>query len=523
MSTILKWLLLALLLSPIFFFAFRQKKWYLYLFCGLVCFLPEQFAVEVHSKLPLISASRLLTLLVVIFWLVKCYKEKKLALPVSIVAFLAVNLVVSFINLQNGFSEINRVFLFVFERVLVVLAVAGLVEDRTEFDRCVDFLILGCMAVSVIGLVQMAFSFDISSVLHLVATVSSSKVPDRMGLERAFGTFNAIAFGCYCVIMMLLIYYRLESTKKQRYSVAFAVTFLTMFCTLTRSAWLCFGVLFVALILLHKGKPILRLLPSAGFAIVLCLALCVAQPKLLSAIVETGKSTLNTVMSALPVSLRPQQKIDATTPSNTPTVDTPDTSNTEPTTEPTAPTTTKPDTPYFELDKDFGMNANAPINSRTQQWSALERMVEDGYLLFGYGYNAFVDGKVFYRPNTDSAWRKAHAVDVGLVTLGTECGLIGFLSMFALLGYMFVVSWLRRTRSKEFDYYKMMLYFIPLYLILNIASSFLHKPIIWMVFALFYAYHKLEGYPCDKIRTYPAEKTTVTTKTSTQEEAPAES
>ena len=490
----MKYILMLALLAPIVYLALRQKKWYLYLLFGLICFLPEQFAVQLHDKLPLISATRLLILLVVGAWLLKCWKEKKLLLPVSILCFLGLNLLISCVNLQHGFDEVNRMFLFIFERTLLVLAVTGLIENRQEVDRCVDFMILGCVAVSVIGIVQIVFEYDIASVLHLVETAASAKVPDRMGLVRAYGTFNAIAFGCYCSIMLLLIYFRLENTKKQYYSAAFAVTFMAMFCTLTRSAWLCFAAIFFLLVVIRKGKPILRLLPSAGIAILLCLSLCLVQPKLYSAIVETGKSTFNTVISVLPPSLRPQRAPANTT--DTPT-DSPETSEDE----------TKPnDDPYFELDKEFGLNANAPINSRTQQWSAMERMEEDGYLVFGYGYNAYPEGKIFYRRNADSPWQKAHAIDAGVVSLGTESGIVGLATMIAFLGYMFIVSWLRRTRSKEFDYFKMMLYLIPMYGMLNVASSFLHKPVVWLCFALFYACHKLENAPCDKCLRLPLGK-----------------
>lgn len=465
----MKYILMLALLSPILYFALRQKKWYLYLLFGLIGFLPEQFALQLHDKLPLISATRLLILLVVIIWLIKNWKAKKLIVPISILIYLGLNLLISLVNLQHGFDEINRMFLFVFERALLVLSITDLIEDRQEIDRCIDFLILGCVVTAIIGIVQTVFEYDIASVLHLTETIASKKIPNRMGLMRAYGTFNAISFGCYCAIMLLPIYYRLESTKKLYYSVAFAITFMAMFCTLTRSAWLCCAAVLFLIVFFHKGKPVRKLLPSVGITILLCASLCLIQPKLYNAIIETTKSTMNTVLSILPDEWRNSAGEEAS-----------------------------PEDPFFELDEDFGMNANAPVHSRTQQWSAIEYMTNEGLLVFGYGYNAYPEGKLHYRSRTDDTWQNAHAVDVGFVSLTTESGLLGLVSILGLLVYLFVVAWRRRTKTQDFDFYKLILYFVPLYLLLNVASSFLHKPVIWLTFALFYACHKLDGYPYEK-------------------------
>ena len=462
----MKYILMLALLTPIFYFAFRQKKWYLYLLFGLIGFLPEQLSVELHEKLPLLSAIRVLILIVAGFWLWKKWKTRQLILPISLLAFLGINLLISTINLRHGFDEISRMFLYIFERALLVIAIADLVEDRDEIHRCVDFMILGCVAVSVIAIVQTVWEYDIASVLHLVETPSSVMIADRMGMTRAYGTYNAISFGCYCAIMVFFIYFRLENTKKFRYSIAFALTLLAMFCTLTRSAWLCcFGVLFL-LVVIRRRKPILRMLPGVGLAILLCVSLCFAQPKLYKAIEQTGKSTVNTVFSVLNIRLPKGNAQDS-----------PD----------------EKEEPVFELDKEFGMNASDPTASRTMQWSAVEYMTQEGELLLGYGYNSYFEGKLYYQVQKDgqSVWKEAHAIDVGFVSLLTESGLIGFVTLMGLLGFMAVESWRRRCKDSQLDYYKLTLYMIPLYLLLNVMSSFLNKPVVWLFIALFYAYKRV--------------------------------
>ncbi len=710
MQNLLKWALLLILFAPILFLCFKQKKWYLCLLFAFTSFLPDQFALRLHDSLPLISVSRLLILLVMIFWVWNGIKHRRFHFPLSIITYLALNLIISIINLQYNFGEVNRIFLLVFERVFLVIAVADLVDGKEDLYICLDFMILGSVAVSIIAIIQAIFNFDIASVMHWVKTTGSVKIPDRMGLERAYGTFNAISFGCYCAFMLLPIYFRIERTGKLRYSAAFALTVIAMICTLTRSAWLCSAIVLFILAILQRKRFFKAILPAAALTLILCVGLCFAQPKLYAAFLETGKTTINTVLSIFPT--RAPAQTD--TPSTTPTGSEPATTATEPATTATEPTQTTistdpsqtiaptevadptapassivitkqpesvlipeglvasvsfsaegkdltyqwfyknetdtvfepteafkgpeyavkmdgsrngrqlycvitdtygnqiqtdtvtltresvpleiveqpvsitvsankkatvqvtaigddltyrwyyasknsndfkltesftsnvysiPMTPsragrqvycvitdktgssvqsntvvlnmdpkssnnIFEIDESFGLNQDNALNSRNMQWSAVEYMAKEGQLLFGYGYDAYNNGKLHYKVEYagESVWIEAHAIDVGLVSLFTESGLIGFLTLLTLLSYMLIVSLVRRSKGPEFDFCKLTLLLIPLYLMINYASSFLNKPIIWLLFALFYAHQKVSGYPLDKCIRLSAKK-----------------
>lgn len=477
----MKYILMLILVAPILYLAFRQKKWYLYLMFAMIGFLPEQFALSLHEKLPLLSVNRLLILLSAGFWLWKRWRSRKVLLPVSLTVFLIANIGISLINLPQGLDELNRILLFVLERAMVVVIVADLVENREELGKCVDFMILGAAVTAIIAIVQTVWDYDIASVLHLVKTTASVSIADRMNLTRAYGTYNAISFGCYCAMMLLFTYFRLESTKKQYYSIPFALLFVAMVCTLTRSAWLCFAGAFGLLILVRKFRPVVKLLPSMGLVIALCVALCFAQPKLYKAFVETGKSTLNTVLEILPGEKTPNtQKPTESTP----------------TAGESTELTQQEEKPSFQLDDEFGKNASDPTGSRTRQWSAVTYMAQEGKLLFGYGYNSYFEGKLHYLMPVGGkeVWKPAHAVDVGFVSQLTESGIVGFGLWMLLLGYIFVVAWRKKSRGMEMDYYKLTLVMIPLYLMLNVMSSFLNKSIVWLFIALFYASTQLDGH-----------------------------
>lgn len=482
--------LLLLILAPIVYLALRQKKWYLYLLMAFVGILPEQFSVSVHSALPLITGSRVLIVIAFGFWAWNRIKTRNFKLPIPLMIFLAVQVLVSLVNLRWGADEIKRIFLFVFERVFLVVMLMDLIETREEFERSVDFLILGGVAVTVIAIVQTVWKLDIAAALHITETITSVTLPSRMGLIRAYGTFNAISYGCYCAFLLPVIYYRLEQTKKHLYSLAFALVFVALICTFTRSAWLCAVGILGLIVLLNRFKPVVRLLPSAGIAIVLCICLCFAQPRLARAFLETGKSVANTVIAVLPDSwLKP-----ATTP---PTIKDPDTSEATEETQETEPTEETEPGNIFELDEDFGPNADDPTYTRVAQWTAVEHMINKGELLFGFGYNCFPEGMLRFRFDkwVEGYWVKATTLDVGFVSLLTESGLIGTLASLGLLVYMAIIAWRKRKAEEGFNFFQLMLYILLLYLLVNYLAAFLNDGIIWLLFGLFFARYKLEKLP----------------------------
>jgi len=475
----MKLVLICLLFAPIIYLAFRQKKWYLYLLFAFIAILPEQFSIKLHDSFPLLSASRILILIAMGFWVWDKWKNKNFHFPRSLALFFTLNLIISLVNLHYGIGEIKRIFLLIFERVFLVIMLMDMIQDREEFHRCLDFAIMGSSALAVIGIVQTVFNYDISSVLHLTETFSSIQLASRMGLVRAFATYNAISYGCYCAFMAFLILYRLYNTKSLWHGAAFALNFVALVCTFTRSAWLCFaGIAFIALILCG-GRLIRRLLPSIAMTLALVAVLCCFQPRLFTAFVETGKSSINTVLGVLPDSVVslffPDGELS----------ELPDTEQGD----------EEHHKPGFELDEDFGMNASDPTYSRTAQWTAIEYMAKEGVLMFGYGYNALLRGRIhFFFDRWAAQWQPTDFLDVGFVALIAESGILGTIAHLGLLVYLFIYAWRKKHTFKErqLDFSWLTILIIPLYLLLNYLAAFLYAHIIWLFIGLCYAYHKKE-------------------------------
>ena len=493
----MEYIIILALFLPIVYLAARQKKWYVFLLFGFMGILPEQFSIEIHQKLPLVTATRLLIVLVCGFWAYNKFKTKKFSMPVSILAFLGVNILVSLINLRFGFDEVNRMFLYVFERALVIIMAFDLVEGKEEFEKSVDFVILGAVAMSVIGILQTIFDINAADPLHITETITSISLTHRMGLTRAFATTNAISYGCYIAFICPLILYRLSNTRKHRYSVALALNLVALICTFSRSSWLCLIAVFGLIFLVRPKKFVKEMWVSVVLVLVLCVGLSFAQVKFGRALVETAKSSVNTVLDALPdswfenyespvESSRPESSVSSQPESSV-------SSQPESSVSSQPEQSTKPQKPSFELSEDFGLNGEDPTYSRVMQWTAVKRMAMDGNLLLGYGYNGFSEGKVyFFRADWGNKWYVAKMMDVGFVALFCESGLIGFLAYIALLGYVVVVSLRKRKTIDGFNFYKISIFAVISLIALNIMASMMFDQIVWIFFALFYAYDKLQ-------------------------------
>ena len=487
MYTLLKWLFLALLFAPVFYLAFRQKKWYLYLACAFIGILPDQFAIELSASLPLLTAQRILILLLLGFWIVKKWKDRKFSCPIILVVYTALNILISVANIRFGLSgEIKRMAILVLEHVLLIIMAIDLIDDRKEFHLCLDSMILSSCALSVVGILQSIAGVDLASVLHLVDARTVIGLTPRMGIIRAFGTSNAIIFGCYCAFMVLVIYYRLDRTKKQRYAIALALALTAMICTLSRSAWLCLAAMFVLLLVLRPKKLLKAIGSSLAMTLVLCLALGLLGNRFfLLASVETGRSTLNTVLGVVDLEIPPIPGVTNLL-ANLPVID------------PGAETDEEEEAP------EFGKNQSSAAQSRLVEWTAAKYMIQEGEGLFGYGYNAFPRGKLQYFYPQFGVWTVATTLDVGLLRIMTDSGLVGLLTHLALTVFALLEAIKHRGEKGLLTFEKLFSLLLIMYLLMNFMAAFTGP--FWLVLGLFYASRKLTRQNLPDNEPLPEEK-----------------
>jgi O-antigen ligase len=74
-----------------------------------------------------------------------------------------------------------------------------------------------------------------------------------------------------------------------------------------------------------------------------------------------------------------------------------------------------------------------------------------------------------------------------------EGGFVGAVSYLLVLGYIFYVAFRKRDRKNSMDFYHIVLYIIPLFLLLNILAAFMFEDLVWILTAMFFAYRRISA------------------------------
>ena len=140
-----------------------------------------------------------------------------------------------------------------------------------------------------------------------------------------------------------------------------------------------------------------------------------------------------------------------------------------------------------DVSSQFGNNIDAST-SRLMQFSAFEDMFEKGVFLFGFGYQAFTRGLVYYFYPQFGSWSVASTLDVGVVSVMIESGIIGLINWAAF----FFVIYLSCKKAKTFTFEVLIKYILILYFMLNILTACLYNEFFWLIIILYFANDKIK-------------------------------
>lgn len=432
---ILKFAIIVAMLLPIFICAGKEKKGYLYIFFALYGILPDACGIEISSSLPIITVDRILIL--ILFSMV-VYKKRfilKISLPKEFYVYIFLNIIVSIVNIRFGASEFNQLFIYLYEQLLVVILLYNCIDDSIEFEKCIDYLIAGGIVLAIMAVMQFLFRFDLSSALMWSDPRAFVRIEDRMGRMRACATFNALSYGCYSAFLSIVIIYRYLKTKKKKFVLALCVDLLALMCTLSRSAILSLGIVLFVMLLTTKGRMLKGFYKYFLLAIGVIAILVIVVPSVFDVFKQVFLSIMNTLGG------------------------------------------------NHKLSSEFGTNATNGTYSRLRQWSSVIFMINDNNLLFGYGYNGFVNGAVKYFNFRENYWHIAKELDVGFVAFLINGGIIGLISYFIFLVTPYFKIKKYNSR-KEWNFGCMYIYMAMLLILLEFMTSFGVRHFEWLVFSL---------------------------------------
>lgn len=434
---------LILLMIPIVYKQANEKKGYLYLLFSLYPILPDAFAFELASNLPLLTVSRIILLINVLLWIGFDRGRVKLGIRKLILIFWGINILLSVVHLLDHTGEINKLFNIVFHQILLIGVIRRFVTSKEEFVKCLNYMLLGFAVSCCVGVLQTLFSIDASEPLMQVVRGERIGLNERMGMERARGFCTSpILFACECGFFILIALYLFEYKKKNIYIFAILLYLVGIILSMSRSAMLGLAAILVFFLITRYKTAVGKYLKYIGIALLGLALVLLIIPDMATKLIDPIKSSLNVLGM------------------------------------------------NFSISSSFGDNASNPVASRSEQWSLLIYMAQNGNLLLGYGYNAYSRGFLNFYYSGYSSWDSAQALDVGFVSVSGEGGIVGLLNYFIFLGGVGWMSFRNKRNGNEtkFNFYKLTIYVVLYYIIMNIASSCIDTKSFWLFVGLWIVY-----------------------------------
>ena len=433
-----------------------KKKYALYYFFAVYPVLPDYFAIELGGGLPLLKASRILILLLLISSLI--YNKGKVHLPIKRIRRMnmLIPLLMYFTGriLANAFyllrlsESINTEFSIIFEQLILLIVILQFIDGREQVLGCINAVVCGSGVVACVSIISVFIGQNIFYYLDNVSRSMLMAATTRMGIVRAEAGFgHPVYYGVYCALVIPLSYYLYENKKKNSYLVICILNIVALLLTESRGSIVALAFMIViAIVRMNKIrrqkiiKIIIVTIVIVGMAFILI-------PNVANQISDIFKS-LFAIMNT-----------------------------------------------NIEID-DFGGNSSTGLDSRLIQFTGIYWTIM-GNAVFGLGASCHARGVLRYYKDT-KGWFETTTIDNGFVGYFVQEGILGTIGFLALIfGAIKSSNKLseKKDKSNANNVFVIcfIVYFIEMYSVADASQMF------WLTVILFLAYNIVDSIPSGKI------------------------
>jgi len=434
-----------------------RLPWEGFLLLALYIALPSYLALQLKAGLPLLTASRILLILagVGVLWRNPSLKTlgkgllltRDKPLMVCLFIYFALLLGVNASHMHSSSEGLKQLLVVVTEEYGLVFLLTMLLSSRQRIAQALGILCIVSGALGILACVTVLLNYN---VFHLLDTAGRAELVVRnfyrYGMLRPTAGFHhAVYYGAFCACMLPIQMYFTEREKtpflRRLHAVCTALNLVGLLLSNSRGSQLAFvclaGLIFFIRLAKRQLIPLFKTyLPIVILAALIFGIVFVACP----AGVQRIENALQRPAATTPV------QPDETTPS-------------------TEPQQTKP-----QIDTSFGENPDG-LRSRFIQLSGITYTLGISPVN-GLGPNAHMEGRVAYQYKT-GRWAYLKTVDVNIVAIVVQygiLGLLGFAALYGSLGWTF----LRKCHRGDPLMHHLLLAFIC-YLLCSLSVSSLDK------------------------------------------------
>lgn len=411
------------------------------LLLSLYIVLPSYFAIEISKSIPLITASRIILLVIVIGYII--HNNLKISVKVFynlkykylIKLFFSLLILVNMLHMLTDSYAKNEIFSILFEKIVLLWIVVKTINTKKKVEDLLSMLsyVSGIVAIiSIIGLITGNNPF------YYLTTTKREMLQasfTRLGVVRAEAGFgHPVYYGIYINIMIFISLYLYEN-KNRKYIFCIILNIIALFLCNSRGAIIPFIILILFKLIKEKNQLGIRLFMGIISILVFLLLMHLISPQVASYIDNT--------LSSINVFLGEETSIE-----------------------------------------NYGTNAGLQkgINSRTNQLSGILYTLKNKPLM-GFGPQALSKGLIKYYVN--DKWQTTNTYDVGYVSIFCKYGLIGFLAYLFL--YIGIVINIYRKDLKTDKFVQLFRYLFLIYILCMMSASMETKT-AWIVLSIAISY-----------------------------------
>lgn len=425
--------------------AAKGNKKFIIFFMAFYPILPDYFSIELGGGMPLLKASRILLLILL---LCVCFRNKKIKLirkPLKaaglywpLIIYFAARILANGYYVSNLSAAINTEFTVIVEQLLLLVLICQIIQDQEDVHLCVKTIVNASGVVAIISIINVLIGsnlfYNLNTVSRNVLMVSTV----RMGIIRAEATFgHPVYYAMYCALIIPLALYVWQNEKNAWNSCVLGLNVIAAFLTESRGTIVVLLALFLVYVIIADKKTRNRILTAV------CAIACVAV--VVSFVVPTVAQQFSNIIKSVMIAFGDSS----------------------------------------ETIENFGGNSSTGLESRMIQLSGITWMIMHN-AIFGLGASCHTRGKLSYYIN--GAWSVRDTIDNGYVGYFVEEGLLGGIACFSLFYSLLKSSWKKATfkdsRNMNNSFFLCFVSYVAV--MLSVADV---SQLLWVIIALYIIYN----------------------------------
>lgn len=262
--------------------ALKGNKKFILFFMAFYPVLPDYFAIELGGGLPLLKASRILLLILL---LCVCFRNKKIKLirkPLKaaglywpLIIYFAARILANGYYVSSLSAAINTEFTVIVEQLLLLVLICQIIQDQEDVYLCVKTIVDASGIIAVISIINVLIGSNLFYSLNTVSRNVLMVSTVRMGIIRAEATFgHPVYYAMYCALIIPLALYMWQNERRMWNGCILGLNIVAAFLTESRGTIVVLLALLLVFILITDKKTRNKIL-CAG-CVIACLVFLIS-------------------------------------------------------------------------------------------------------------------------------------------------------------------------------------------------------------------------------------------------------